>query len=175
MEANEGNSFHYYTNDYTQRCIFALRGGHLFLPTAVDATIYHGGHFLFIVAGTLALHGKSIYRGGCLKMPATVNRAFTVADVLRCSPRKMYSHLQYKPRPSHHRRRLPHSLSVSSPPPPLSLSALHLPHSPSTSHYSPSMQAAARGAALLHSAAPYSGACGTTATAAPSSSPTDPL
>ena len=45
--------------------------------------------------------------------------------------------------PSHHRRRLPHSLSVSSPPHPLSLSALRLPHSPSASLYSPSMQAAA--------------------------------
>ena len=77
---------HYYTNDYAQRCIFALRGGHLFLPAAVDATIYRGRHFLFIVAGTLARHGKSIYRGGRLKMPAMVNRAFTVADVLRCSP-----------------------------------------------------------------------------------------
>ena len=78
---------HYYTNDYAQRCIFAFRDGHLFLPAAVDATIYRSGHFLFTVAGTLARHGKSIYRGGRLKMPATVNRAFTVADVLRCSPR----------------------------------------------------------------------------------------
>ena len=29
-------------------------------------------------------HGKSIYRGGHLTMSATVNRVFTVADILRC-------------------------------------------------------------------------------------------
>ena len=62
---------HYYTNDYAQRCIFALRDGHLFLPAAVDATIYRGRHFLFIVAGTLARHGKSIYRGGHPIRPVT--------------------------------------------------------------------------------------------------------
>ena len=67
---------HYYTKDYAQRSIFALRGGHLFSPAAVNATIYRGGHFLFIVAGTFARHGKSIYLSGRLKMPATENMYF---------------------------------------------------------------------------------------------------
>jgi len=81
------NSVHYYTNEYAQRCTFALRGGHLFLPAAVNPTIYRGGHFLFTAAGTFARHGKSIYRGRHIKMPATVNTLFTVADIVRCPPR----------------------------------------------------------------------------------------
>ena len=80
-------NFHYYTNEYAQRCTFALRGGHLFLPAAVNPTIYHGGHFLFTAAVTFARHGKSIYRGGHLNMSATVNTLFTVADIVRCPPR----------------------------------------------------------------------------------------
>ena len=67
---------HYYTNEYAQRCTFALRGGHLFLPAVVNPTIYHGGHFLFTAAGTFARHGKSIYRSGRLKMSATENMYF---------------------------------------------------------------------------------------------------
>ena len=70
------NLFHYYTNDFAQRCTFALRGGHLFLPATVNPTIYRGGHFLFTVASTFARHGKSIYRSGRLKMPATENMYF---------------------------------------------------------------------------------------------------
>ena len=64
---------HYYINDFAQRCTFVLRGGHLFLPAAVNPTIYCGGHFLFTAASTFACHGKSIYRGGRLKMSATEN------------------------------------------------------------------------------------------------------
>ena len=79
--------FHYYTNEYAQRCIFTLRGGHLFLPAAVNPTIYRGGHFLFTAADTFARYGKSIYRGGHLTMSATVNRVFTVAGILRWPPR----------------------------------------------------------------------------------------
>ena len=62
----------------------------------------------------------------------------------------------HHPHPSHHRRRLPHSLSVSSPPPPLSLSALRLPHSPPVSLYSPSTlpRCRQRRAAQLSSIAP---------------------
>ena len=81
------HTLHYYTNEYAQRFTFALRGGHLFLPAAVNPTIYRGGHFLFTAAGTFARHGKSIYCGGHLNMSATVNRVFTVADILRCPPR----------------------------------------------------------------------------------------
>ena len=54
--------------------IIAFRGDHLFSPAAVNATIYRGGHFLFTVVGTFAHLEKSIYQGGHLKMPATVNR-----------------------------------------------------------------------------------------------------
>ena len=49
------------------------RGGDLFLPVTVNATVYLGGHFLFTTAGFFARHGKSIYRGGRLKMPAAEN------------------------------------------------------------------------------------------------------
>ena len=55
---------HYYKNDFAQRSTFALRGGLLFLPAAVNPTIYRGGHFLFTVASIFARRGKSIYRGG---------------------------------------------------------------------------------------------------------------
>ena len=78
---------HYYKNDFTQRSTFALRGGLLFLPAAVNPTIYRGGHFLFTAADTFACYGKSIYRGGHLNMSATVNTLFTVADIVRCPPR----------------------------------------------------------------------------------------
>ena len=50
----------------------ALRGGLLFLPAAVNHTIYRGGHFLFTEAGTFARHGKSMYRGGHPIKPASV-------------------------------------------------------------------------------------------------------
>ena len=43
--------------------------------------------FLFTTAGTFARHGKSIYRGRHIKMPATVNTLFIVADIVRCPPR----------------------------------------------------------------------------------------
>ena len=67
---------HYYKNKFAQRCDNALRGRLLFLPAAVNPTIYRGGHFLFAEADTFARHGKSIYRGGPLNMPAMENRYF---------------------------------------------------------------------------------------------------
>ena len=73
--------FHYYINDFAQRCTFALRGGHLFLPAAVNPTIYRGGYFLFTAAGTFVRHGKSIYRGGHFIRPAAVNTARSRAQI----------------------------------------------------------------------------------------------
>ena len=58
------------------------------MPAMVNPTIYRGGHFLFTAAGTFARHGKSIYRGRHIKMPATVNTLFTVADNIKIPPRK---------------------------------------------------------------------------------------
>ena len=72
----KSNDNHYYRNDFAQHCTFALRGGLLFVSAAVNPTIYRGGHFLFTVAGTFARHGKSIFRGGHLKMPAMENTYF---------------------------------------------------------------------------------------------------
>ena len=77
---------HYYKNDFTQRSTFALRGGLLFLPAAVNPTIYRGGHFLFTVASIFARRGKSIYRGGRPKTSALKNTLFSEADVLGSPP-----------------------------------------------------------------------------------------
>ena len=63
------------------------RGGHLFLPIMVNATVYLGGYFLFTTVGIFARHGKSIYRGGRLKMSAVENRVFSATDILRRPPR----------------------------------------------------------------------------------------
>ena len=62
---------HYYRNDFVQHCTFALREGLLSVSATLNPMIYRGGHFLFTVAGTFARHGKSIFRSGHLKMPAT--------------------------------------------------------------------------------------------------------
>jgi len=76
LPALQKRSGHYYRNDFAQHCTFALRGGLLFVSAAVNPTIYRGGHFLFTVADTFARHGKSIFRSGHLKMPATENTYF---------------------------------------------------------------------------------------------------
>ena len=78
--------YHYYTNDFARHPPGGHRGGHLFLPVTVNATVYLGGHFLFTTAGIFARHGKSIYRGGRLKMSATENTLFSAADILRRPP-----------------------------------------------------------------------------------------
>ena len=77
---------HYYKIQFAQRRPEGLRGGLLFLSVTVNPTIYRDGHFLFSAADIFARHGKTIYRGGHIKMPATENTLLTVAAVLRCLP-----------------------------------------------------------------------------------------
>ena len=78
---------HYCKIQFAQRRPKGLRGGLLFLSVTVNPTIYRDGHFLFSAADIFALHGKTIYRGGHIKMLVTENTLLTVVTVLRWPPR----------------------------------------------------------------------------------------